>query len=388
VHRSVAKFEPVLLTFTLGAACLRPNPAYDDQPTAMASTSGPSGTVTTFDSAPTTSGDATVQSTITTGGEVTTDGVTTSTSSATGVIDGSSSGTTTGEALDCWGPATPWEIQELLDAQLGALPSSPRISPDGLVLHYMAGLQGAKRPHRSQRASRGEAFTSGWQVVPWPGLPFGIDHPNFLRDETEIVLAGRPGMQDEIFMATFDGNGWTSPMPMAGPVNTEVHESIATFTADATRMVFQRNDGPKNPYAGDTWNFYEATRAADAPLGAPFGAPVQVILPTFSNDAQFAHVNLCPTVSPDGLHLFFGSSYPLVLDADNAKDALGVFYTRRDAPSGPWQVPVEHLDLRAATWETCPSSVTADGCTLVFHRFKFMEEPGDYRIYFAVRSPL
>ena len=96
---------------------------------------------------------------------------------------------------------------------------------------------------------------------------------------------------------------------------------------------------------------------------------------------------MCPTLSRDGVHLFVGVTFPIVLTPNNQPDALNVFYTARAGLGEPWARPQEITQLREATWETCPSSVTRDGCTLVFHRFKFQMNPGDYRIYLARRSP-
>lgn len=382
---------PIRRTFLILLAtfgCLRPNPAFDDAATAVATTLDTSAPPLTGATNAPTSGAMTSGSTT----AWTTDSAPTgsATTGTTADVDTTASDTTTGAPLDCWGrPPDAWDsIDELLDGQLGILPSAPRITPDGLVLYYMAEVAGKKRPHRSERMSLDEAFTTGWLLAPWMQVDFGIDHPNLLRDETEIVLAGRPGLDDELLVAVLSDNGWAAPVPMMAPtINTPGSETIATFNADATRMIFQRDGGAFNSYLmTNVWHFFEASRAADAPPGAPFAAPQEVTLPGISDDPDYAHIFVCPTLSPDGLHLFFGSSFPVALDANNENSALGVFSTRRGALDQPWGASVEHQPLRADGWETCPSSVSADGCTLVFHRFTRNQDPGDYRIFLARRG--
>jgi hypothetical protein len=383
------------LTVLLVVACTRTNPAFDAAGGSGDPTTGTKGTTGTTGAASTgpqevSTGAAPTSEDTTTGGTTIgadpTDGITTTTTTMPDLPDDSS----TGAPADCWGLAPGvWDsVEELPDAQLGDAPSSPRITPGGLGLVYMAGTPSGKRPHRSNRASLDEPFVVGKLLAAWPGLNFGLDHPSLLRGDAELILAGRPGFDDQLFVATWNGSLWSAPVPMTPPIATLLHESIATFTEDGGRMIFQREDGPPNPDLNSaSWRFHEASRAPDGPPGAPFDAPSAVVLPGISDDPNYNHINVCPTLSPDGLHLFFGSTFPIVLTPNNQPDALNVFYTARAGLGQPWAPPQEITQLREATWETCPSSVTRDGCTLVFHRFKFQMNPGDYRIYLARRSP-
>jgi hypothetical protein len=123
-----------------------------------------------------------------------------------------------------------------------------------------------KRPHRSNRASLDEPFVVGKLLAAWPGLNFGLDHPSLLRGDAELILAGRPGFDDQLFVATWNGSLWSAPVPMTPPIATLLHESIATFTEDGGRMIFQREDGPPNPDLNSaSWRFHEASPRAGRP---------------------------------------------------------------------------------------------------------------------------
>lgn len=387
----VRRPDLLLAVFGVSAACLWSNPAFESASdgggstvgtstsgtSAAASTGAPTTTwVTTTGVGVTATGDTTGEATTTTT-VASTDATSTGTTEAVG-----STGTTTGGPTDCWGrPHDDWDsVMPLFDNQLGTNPASPQIGPGGQRLVYMAGIDGQRRPYRADAP-----FTVGSQLIPWPNVNYGIDHPRMLASGKEIILAGRPGMDDQLLVATFDGNAWTDPKPLPAPVNTGKAETIASVTEDGLRVMFQRNDGPMN---GDlmntpTWRFHEATRAADIP-GSAFTVETPVMLPPITDD-PYPHVNVCPTISPDGLHFFFGSSYPIKLIPANQANALNIFYTSRATPADVWAPAQEITQFRSPDFETCPSSVTRDGCTLVFHRFKF--GGGEYQIWFAERSP-
>lgn len=357
------------------AGCLLPNPDFAGPGAGGTSSSSGEGTLsssTTVEPAtslePTTTGSTT---------ELTSEG--TSAASTSG-------STTSSAATDCWGPwASEWSVMELLDAELGLTPSSPQISADGLILYYMAGAP--RRPYKAVRGSLAEPFTIGAPLIAWPGQALSMDYPNLRHSEGEVILAGRTDMDSDLYVAVKDGDTWSDPSPLGGPgINTPVEDSLPSLSADALRMIFERNDGPLDVFGFPSWRFYEATRAADVP-GAAFKPPELVVLPTISDDPDAVHVSICPTLSPDGEHLFFGSTYPLALDEANKVDAVQVYATRRSSVDAPWEVPTLAGVPGEKGFETCPSAVTADGCTLVFHRFSIVPRQQDYRIFLATRAP-
>ncbi len=354
----------------LVAGCLRPNPEFAGPAAAAEGSSSGEGTL---------SGSTTEE--LVTSGDSTTAELTTGGTSA-----GSSGSTTSTPATDCWGPdAGEWSVEELLDAGLGPNPAGPQISPDGLVLYYMAGSP--RRPHKAARGSLEELFTVGAPLIAWPNLALAIDYPNLRFGEGEVILAGRIDMTSDLYVAVKDGNGWSDPVPLGGlGINTTSEDTLPTVSADGSRMIFERNDGPVEAFGQASWRFYEAIRGSDAP-GAPFAAPEVVVLPTISDDPNYVHVSVCPTLSPDGERFFFGSTYPLELSDANKFDAVQIYFTQRSSVGEPWEVPTLAGVPGEKGMETCPSAVTADGCTLVFHRFSIVPRQQDYRIFLATRAP-
>src|SRR5690606_39625528 len=104
--------------------------------------------------------------------------------------------------------------------------------------------------------------------------------------------------------------------------------------------------------------------------GSSFSAPQPVALPGLTDDPNYAHVYYCATPSPDGLRLFFSSTYPNILP-DNLADALRIFYTERESLDAPWGPPVKLESLASPGYESCSGSVTRDGCQLFFHAWVY-----------------
>ncbi len=403
----VATPYPVLAGLALSAACVLPNPGFDPDTSASATlsttvdrgsegdsspddpTTDPGGLVSSTDT------DGTTGTTGTTGTGVTsgTMGTTTSTETDDGPTE---TATDSGEAQDCWdAPADVWSVSPLPDAKLGIKPVSPHVSPDGLSLYYLAAQsEGEERPiHKSTRASLDEDFKVGEPMVLWPGFPHAFDHANVTLDETEIILAVMVGAQPrDVGVTALDEGVFAPPLPFVGAPNTLGHnEDIATVSEDGSRMIVQRDDGPGNGLVPTTWTFVELERPAYPAPGTPFGAEKGVTISPITDVP--GHVILCPAISPDGLHLFFGSTHPLVLGPDSS-EVLRVFSTERATLDGPWESPVEITSLADDDpnydFETCPTSVTRDGCQLFVHRFQFgdvVKAEDSYRIVVATRTP-
>ena len=110
----------------------------------------------------------------------------------------------------------------------------------------------------------------------------------------------------DLFVADRNAEGYLSNVtPLDGDVNTEYHESSATFTKDGKTMYFTRNsftDGKKGRDKNKTirLKLYKATRSGDN-----FWTDVKE-LPFNSNDYSTAH----PALSTDNKRLYFASDRP------------------------------------------------------------------------------
>ena len=376
------------LALVAQAACLVPNWLYDGD--------GATGTTGTTEATTTTTSEAsTSASTSTSTSEAESE-------AATSTSTGAETDPDTGEPPECWGRApTDWdEIVQILDLQLGVDPRSARLSPDGLTLFYIADPIG--RPYVAERPSRDQPFVAGQPLNPLSGLAadLGVDYPAFRPDPRglrELILSvGFPG---DLYVAA--DPAWDAPTPLANlnlwPPFQDSHPSLSE---DGARLIFSRNDGPVNPDLGDgtvtVFNFYEATRPPGSPAATPFADPTLLAIsyadpPKVEN---YAHYAPCTALAPDGRRFFFGSTFPDVLaDPATLVDALDIFFAERPALGEPFAPAVELALFHEHAWQTCPNSVSRDGCELIFHRFvlggDMAVEPGEdkYKLYLARRAP-
>lgn len=349
----------------------------DEGPTtAGQETSDPSGSTT----ASSASASASASATDTTGPATTSTTTASSTSTSTATTDSTATtgaGTTTGGAADCWDlDPTSWEAKMIEDARLGVDPSDLRLRADGLEVLYLAGEP--KQPHVAARASLDEAFVSGAPLAGW-SVANGLGAATLSAAGDEVIFAYdvlEDELASDVGAAIYEGAQW-SPLKLIETINSELIERSPTLTEDGARLIFSRDSGPTNPYLGTpTMRFFEVTRPGDAPPGEGFTAPEVVHLPGITDDA-YAHVILCPMLSPDGLRLFYASTAPTVVDADNASDSLAVQVTSRADVSAPWG-PSTRLDaINEPGWQTCPMSITRDGCQMIVQRFKFPADPNE-----------
>jgi hypothetical protein len=324
---------------------------------------------------------STTAASTTTGPATTTSASTSATSTATtstattDSTETTTAGTTTAGPPDCWDlDDADWEATMIEDARLGLDPTDLRLRADGLEVLYLAG--DPAQPHLATRASVDEAFVSGAPLPGW-SVAEGLSTPAIGAAGDEVFFAYDP-LEDELAsdvgVAVLEGAQWSATKLLDG-LNSERIERNPTLTEDGARMIFSRDSGPVNPYLGTpTIRFFEATRPGDAPPGEGFGAPALVELPGITDDA-YAHVLLCPMLSPDGLHLFYASTSPMVVDEGNAGDSLAVQVTQRVALDAPWGPPTRLDALNEPGWQPCPMSITRDGCQMIVQRFKFPPDP-------------
>jgi len=381
----------LLLVAGLAPACTIPNPAFDvagATGTTTSSTSsggeltGPPPTTGATD-APDDTGSSTVgeATAVITGGMTTSETAAASTGDSDDSTGDSSTGdATTGEPGGCWGQgAAGWPFEGTpLDTFIDKRPADPILSPDGLRIHYVA--LDPPRPFVSTRPSPGDPFPNGKQVALWGNDPnLKAAYPNVVLDGAEMLLS----INFDVYSATATPakpDKFALPVPLLGP-NTAHEESVITATADSATLIVTRRDGPPILPVLDSgsFRFYQYTRAQLQP-GAPYVGGADV-----TPQVGPLGLALCPALSPDGLHLFFASTTSDTLTDQNANDVVGIFYTSRPEGAASWAPPQPIGIAHAGKGVTCPSSVTADGCQLAFHRFIFKGD--DYSMHLATRAP-
>ena len=370
---------PLLLaTAIVGVACT-PNPAFNlsDGPATTGLSTGPTGEPTT--TTPTT-GPLTTATTELATTELATTGPGTATDAGTSTDASTTADASTGGAQGCWsqGPDG-WPLSGApLDEFMDLYPGDPFITPDGLRLYYIALKE--RRPFLSTRASRELPFGNGVQLAVWKNNPAYVPaYPAFVLAETEMLMSNF----DDIAFSVFQGGNfdkYTDPALIAG-TNTGDQEQQVTATADGEVLIVARKDGPSIPplFPKKSPRFHQFTRVDPKP-GDAFSGDTDV-----SPQVGTLHLSICPVLSPDGLHLFFGSTEAAILDDNNVDMAVGIYYTTRDARDAPWGPATRIAIASGVDGATCPNSVTADGCELAYHTFRLKE--GSYQNFLATRAP-
>ncbi len=378
-------------------ACTIPNPAFDLASTSGQSVSGSQSsggeptTMTPTSASEVTSLDPTVAttggSTDHTTGMIGTTGMTgmtgmTSTTGTTGT-DSSTGDGTTGEPANCWAlDAGGWPLDGTpLNGFTAKNPRDPFITPDGLQLYYIAN-ENPQRPYLSTRVGPGGPFPDGTALAIFDNDPSFIPaHPTVVNGGKELLFVST----DDVYSAAaIEGQPgkFGEPVPLSPP-GTGALESRITATADSKTLIVARRDGPKLLpfFPGNSDRFYQYQRVGLAP-GAAYPGPGNDVSPKVGT----LNLTICPTLSPDGLHLFFGSTEAAAIDEQSPGDAVAIYYSSR-LDTGSAFVTAQPLAIKHSGPEVlCPSSVTADGCQLVYHRFK-TAEPLTYSMFIAVRAP-
>lgn len=378
-------------------ACTRPNPGYNADGTAAGSTGGATGTsgppspttgavttATTGDAITSTGPSDPTQSIVSESSGTSTSGATTTggdTSSDTGdtttAADTGSSGDT-GDVKDCWGQgAAGWpEDGAPLDKFEDLAPGDPFITPDATRLYYVA--LSPRRVFVSERGGDVGPFPNGKQVGLWGGSDVEAGYPQAVLDGHELLLSSK----GDVYSAEFVPAMVQFAPPVLLPGASAGDESVITATSDGQTLIVTRRDGPPIPplFEKTSFRFHQLVRDTPKP-GGDFVDPSLDVTPTVAP----LGLAICPTLSPDGLRLFFGSTDAATLDTRNVDDAVGIWYTTRPARDQPWATPAKIGIKHEGQGVTCPSSVTADGCQLAFHRFIFGQQK--YAMFVAARAP-
>ncbi|MFC1792004.1 LamG-like jellyroll fold domain-containing protein [Planctomycetota bacterium] len=149
---------------------------------------------------------------------------------------------------------------------------------------------------------------------------------------------------------TTDGE-WSEPNNLGKLVNSDVEDSNPTLSADGLELYFNsfRTDGLGGT---DLWVTRRATKSD------PWGEPVNLGQPINSEAAESA-----PSISADGLELYFDFYDPCLPDDDPAQ---GFYVSRRESQDGPWGEPVTLgpvINSWPVQWEP---EISSDGFLLLW----------------------
>jgi serine/threonine protein kinase/Tol biopolymer transport system component/tetratricopeptide (TPR) repeat protein len=263
------------------------------------------------------------------------------------------------------GPATPAAHADFIYGEptnLGpAINSSgnevaPYLSPDGRELYFLDGS------HGWAMVARRATPDSEWGSATQPGPPFrssggetaGCITPDGL---TLFMSSDRPGGSGGLDLwvttrATADSN-WDAPTNLGPNVNSASADFCASISTDGLELYFS-SDRPGGVGGED---IYVAKRAA---VGDAWGTPVN-LGPTLNSATD----DSLPSISPDGLLLFFdsrrsggyGSGYGL----------CDIYVARRATAKDPWGSPTNCGPVVNSPSTDWMVRVSADGSMLYFH---------------------
>jgi serine/threonine protein kinase len=231
----------------------------------------------------------------------------------------------------------------------------PNFSPDGLSLLFTSTRPGGQGAHDIWVARR-KSKTDPWGKAVNLGPPVNSEtmdgYPTISPDGKQMVFSSRRSGgigETDLWLSTrvtVDGN-WGEPVHLGSSVNSPYQEVMSNISADGLEMFFSSN----RPDGFGIWVTKRATE--DGAWGAPVPLGTQVGGPTLSGGY--------PSISPDGLLLFF-ASYTL-------KGRLGqddIWVTTRLTKDEDWGPPVNlGPSINTSGYERSPR-LSPEGCTLYF----------------------
>ncbi len=146
---------------------------------------------------------------------------------------------------------------------------------------------------------------------------------------------------------------WGPPVNLGAPVNSEYRESDPSITADGLTLVFS-TDMPGGLGRRDIWLTTRPTKES------PWGPPTNLGSPINSAGPEF-----CGCISPDGCSLYFSIARSYDPQFFYGGD---IFVTTRPTRDSPWGPPVNLglMPSRGGSGNWGPS-ISGDGLALFFH---------------------
>ena len=148
---------------------------------------------------------------------------------------------------------------------------------------------------------------------------------------------------------------WGPPVHLGAPINTEYSESWPSITADGLMLAFSA-DTPGGLGGRDIWISTRPTRES------PWGLPMNLGAPINSTRGDMAGC-----ISPDGCSLYFSTSLEPSSSDPEVFYGGDVYMTTRPTTDSPWGAPVklELMPPRNGSGNWNPS-LSADGLALFF----------------------
>jgi len=237
-----------------------------------------------------------------------------------------------------------------------SIDAGPSISADGLSLYFHS-----SRPGGSGAAdlwvTKRPTVSAPWDTAVNLGalVNSGAEDraPSISADGLELYFhSGRPGGHGSIdmWMTTREtsGDSWRPPVNLGPTLNTSVYDRNPDISADGLSLYFVSN---RPGGYGDT-DFWVSTRTTK---NHDWGTPVHL-----GSTVNSSYLERQPTISDDGLWLFFHSNLPGGLGNED------IWVTTRATTDDDWEAPVNLGPTVNGSAHDFHPDISGDGSTLYF----------------------
>jgi Tol biopolymer transport system component len=247
----------------------------------------------------------------------------------------------------------------------------PSISADGLELYFLSRRTGGFSSWDIWVAKR-ESLSHPWQEPVNLGPKVNSGNSNWSvcisADGLELYFeanrAGNYGGVD-IWIAAREtkDDPWGDPVNLGPTVNSSKNDACPSVSVDGLELYFRSN-------RPGTYGYHDLWVSKRLTIDEPWGNPVN-LGPTVNSPDIESH----PTISADGLALFFGS--------DRFNQSRGwdtdIWLMRRKTNGSAWGEPINLGPSINTTYNESAPSISADGRTLYFSDYYYSNiRPGGY----------
>jgi hypothetical protein len=179
--------------------------------------------------------------------------------------------------------------------------------------------------------------------------------PEVSTNGLSMTLARSNGNNNDLYITTWDGNGWTTPIPLTD-LNTPDHEQAATISDDRAMLAMTRN-AP----AGSA-DIYVSTRNSPSD---PWSNPV-------------VETELNSNVH-DGSVFLSGNKLTVCFDSQRASLQNDIYCATRASATVPFDPPAPLTEVNSALSDQDPW-LSPDGKVIVF----WSDRDGTGKLYYAI----
>ena len=256
----------------------------------------------------------------------------------------------------------------------------PSISTDELELFFLSNRPGGNG--EDIWVATRETIDGDWRTPVWLGTtvnsPSSERYPNISADGLSLYFtSNRPGGSGgtDLWVTTrkTTSDPWEPPVNLGSTVNKSVDEWESCISTDSLTLYFTRDDWSGGLGSFDVWVTTRETKED------PW-APAENLGPTVNSSSGDA----TPSISADGLMLFFSSSWP---GSAYVYENYNLYVSMRPGTEANWGES-ENLGpvVNGEYADVCPS-VSSDGRTLYFSSNR-PGGPGEWNIWQAPIEPV